>query len=101
MDEDDAGSGVISLPQGGAEDNRLNPVKFDRDISPTSPPFDSVSLNPANPARPKSEEVSGKSGRKAFHLECLQCNPPEGRFIYGEFESGRMHLNDESQHSRT
>ncbi|KAL1395335.1 hypothetical protein pipiens_011328 [Culex pipiens pipiens] len=37
----------------------------------------------------------------AFHLECLQFNPPEGRFICGEFESGRMHLNDESQRSRT
>lgn len=93
MDEDDAGSGdnaaerddaaehddaaerdeavmenMISLPQGGAEDNRLNPVDFDRDISPTSPPFDPVSLNPANPARPKSEEVSGKSGRKGRSL---------------------------------
>ncbi|KAL1391462.1 hypothetical protein pipiens_003162 [Culex pipiens pipiens] len=37
----------------------------------------------------------------AFHLECLQFNPPEGRFICGEFESDRMHLNDESQRSRT
>ncbi|KAL1399068.1 hypothetical protein pipiens_008496 [Culex pipiens pipiens] len=31
----------------------------------------------------------------AFHLECLQFNPPEGRFICREIESGRMHLYDE------
>ncbi|KAL1399393.1 hypothetical protein pipiens_008256 [Culex pipiens pipiens] len=36
-----------------------------------------------------------------FHLECLQFNLPEGRFICGEFESGRMHLNDESQRTQT
>ncbi|KAL1377210.1 hypothetical protein pipiens_004219 [Culex pipiens pipiens] len=31
----------------------------------------------------------------AYPLVCLQFNPPEGRFICGEFESGRLHLYDE------
>lgn len=75
MDKDGAVSGddagmerMISPPLAGAEYNRAHPVDFDRDISPTSPPFDPVLLNPIHSTRSKSEEGPGKPGRKGRSL---------------------------------